>query len=195
MSYFWNVTRRLEYAIVMLLIPVLVSAQEVPYRLDLERTSASFTYFAQGASATGQIPVLGADVVLNLSQLEKSRFRVSMDATRGTAGFPFANQAMRGAEMLDAANHPQVTFASQKIVVGDGTADVTGALTIRGQTHPVTLEAKFFRQPGTEPGTFDRLAIVMVGSIDRHQWGVSGFSGLVEARMELEIQAFISRQN
>jgi polyisoprenoid-binding protein YceI len=44
-----------------------------------------------------------------------------------------------GGEFFDAANHPDVTFTSQDIELGeDGTAKVEGELTIKGITRPVT---------------------------------------------------------
>lgn len=43
------------------------------------------------------------------------------------------------AEFFDAENHPQVTFVSDSIELGeDGTAKVAGELTIKGITQPVT---------------------------------------------------------
>jgi polyisoprenoid-binding protein YceI len=44
-----------------------------------------------------------------------------------------------GGEFFDAANHPEVTFTSQDIELGeDGTAKVEGELTIKGITRPVS---------------------------------------------------------
>ena len=44
-----------------------------------------------------------------------------------------------GGEFFDAANHPEVTFASQDIdIADDGTAKVEGELTIKGITRPVS---------------------------------------------------------
>jgi polyisoprenoid-binding protein YceI len=44
-----------------------------------------------------------------------------------------------GNEFFDAANHPEVTFTSQDIELGeDGTAKVEGELTIKGITRPVS---------------------------------------------------------
>lgn len=186
---------RIVVALAAFLLAALTGAAAAPvaYLLDLETTEVSFTYRAQGAEATGKIPVATSKVALDVTRLEGSTFEVELDATRGTAGFPFADQAMRGSQMLDAQSHPRIGFVSQKIVVGETEAEVTGALTIRGQSHPVTLQAEIFRQPGTEAGSLDNLAIVLTGVIDRHIWGVSGFRDLVAPEIDLEIRAFISR--
>lgn len=175
------------------LCPIAAWAAPVEYRLDPAQTAVGFTYSAQGASATGRLPVAGSQIALDLERIAASTIMVELDASRGTAGFPFADQAMRGAEMLDAGNHPVITFVSRKIATHATGADVTGDLTIRGQTHPVTLAAAFFRQPGTEPGELDQLAIRLTGTLDRHRWGVSGFTPLVAPELELEIVAWINR--
>src|SRR3954449_7734420 len=47
-------------------------------------------------------------------------------------------------EFFDAANHPEVTFASTSIdIAGDGKATVAGDLTIKGITKPVTATGTF----------------------------------------------------
>ncbi|MEZ5667488.1 MAG: YceI family protein [Alphaproteobacteria bacterium] len=54
------------------------------------------------------------------------------------------NADLRGAPWLDAAQHPQMTFVSTAVVpTGALSADVTGDLTLRGVTRPVTLAVTF----------------------------------------------------
>ena len=174
-------------------VPCGALAAPVAYQMDAQSSKVGFTYNARGASATGLLPVSSSKISLDLERIAASTILVELDASKGTAGFPFANRAMRGPQMLDAGSHPRITFASQKIV-RDGTgAKVTGELTIRGTTKPVTLDAAFFRQPGSEPGSFDQLAIRLTGTLDRHQWGVSGFRDLVSPELKLEIVAWINK--
>ena len=168
-------------------------AAPATYLLDPEASKVGFSYSAQGATATGRLPVSGSKISLDVNRVAASQIVVELDASRGTAGFPFADQAMRGPQMLDADAQPKITFVSHRIVTKETGADVTGDLTIRGQTHPVTLAAAFFRQPGTEPGSLDQLAIKLTGTLDRHRWGVSGFDGLVGPDLELEIIAWINK--
>ena len=49
---------------------------------------------------------------------------------------------LRSADFLNVAAHPQASFESTKVTpTGDGTADVTGNLTLNGVTKPVTIKA------------------------------------------------------
>jgi polyisoprenoid-binding protein YceI len=50
---------------------------------------------------------------------------------------------MLGAEVLDAAVHPEIVFRSISVAPGaDGSWTVNGNLTLHGQTHPVTADVR-----------------------------------------------------
>jgi polyisoprenoid-binding protein YceI len=50
---------------------------------------------------------------------------------------------MLGAEVLDAASHPEIVFRSATAVPGGaGSWTVNGNLTLHGQTRPVTVDVK-----------------------------------------------------
>ncbi len=58
---------------------------------------------------------------------------------------------LKNADFLDVSNHPTATFRSTSVKrTGASTADITGDLTLRGVTRPVTLEAEF-NQAGVNP--------------------------------------------
>jgi polyisoprenoid-binding protein YceI len=51
------------------------------------------------------------------------------------------DEHLRSAEFFDAANHPDITFTVDGIKPGNGGVRVTGSLTVRDQTRPVSLDA------------------------------------------------------
>jgi polyisoprenoid-binding protein YceI len=51
------------------------------------------------------------------------------------------DEHLRSADFFDAANHPDITFTVDSIEPGNGAARVTGSLTVRGQTRPVSFDA------------------------------------------------------
>jgi len=58
---------------------------------------------------------------------------------------------LRSADFLNVAAHPQATFVSTKVTpTGEGTADVTGDLTLNGVTKPVVIKAHFLGE-GKDP--------------------------------------------
>ena len=87
-------------------------------------------------------------------------------------------------------------FVSTKVTPGkDGmSATILGNLTLNGQTHPVTIAARF---KGAGPGMMGGKATVGFQgktTILRSQWGVAAGIPLVSNRVELDISAPFERQ-
>ena len=51
------------------------------------------------------------------------------------------DEHLRSADFFDAANHPDITVTVDGIKPGDGGVRVTGSLTVRDQTRPVSFDA------------------------------------------------------
>lgn len=87
-------------------------------------------------------------------------------------------------------------FVSTKVVPGrDGvSAAITGDLTLNGQTHPVTIAARF---KGAGPSPMGgKLSIGFQGkaTILRSQWGIATGIPLVSDRVDLDISAPFDKQ-
>ena len=175
-----------------LLAPAAIAAPE-DYRLDAAPSQVQFTYTLDGNRMTGRMPVRAAGMRLDLRKLPASRVDVTLDASRARAGFFIATEAMRGAKVLDTANHPVIRFRTTEIRGGPRTAKVTGRLTVRGNTRPVTLDAVLGRQKGTPPTERDRLVVLLTGAISRSAFGATGYPDLVGDRIELRIMARIEK--
>ncbi len=48
---------------------------------------------------------------------------------------------LRSPDFFDIANHPDITFTAENVRPGDGGVRVTGSLTVRGSTRPVSFDA------------------------------------------------------
>ena len=57
---------------------------------------------------------------------------------------------LRSAEFFDVANHPDITFTVEGIRPGIGGATVTGSLTVRGRSRPLSFEARVSSFDGAE---------------------------------------------
>ena len=163
------------------------------YRLDTERSHVRFTYDLDGRPMTGSIPVTSAEMLIDLERLPTSRVSVTLDARQARAGFFLATEAMRGPGILDTARHPLIRFRSKPIRGSLRDATITGALSIRGVTRTVTLQAGLYRQQGTAPTTPDRLIVLITGEISRAAFGATGYPALVGDSIGLRIVAFIAR--
>ncbi len=80
---------------------------------------------------------------------------------------------LRSPDFLDVERYPTITFRSTKVEVGrDGTAKVTGDLTVKDVTHPVTLDVEFDGAQ-VDPWGGERLGFSAHTEIDREAWGLT----------------------
>jgi polyisoprenoid-binding protein YceI len=108
---------------------------------------------------------------------------------------------LRGSDFLDMADHPTITFTSTTVEQVDAiTFRVTGDLTIRGVTRPVTVD---FELTGAEKDPWGNFRVGFEGraTINRKDWGVSYnavlASGgvLVGEKVTLELDLAVIRQS
>jgi polyisoprenoid-binding protein YceI len=103
---------------------------------------------------------------------------------------------LRSADFFDAANFPAMTFRSTKISQKGTDVEITGDLTIRGATKPVTLVGEMV-QPVTDPWGNTRAALTASAKINRKDWGLGwnmaleagGFVVGDEIKLAVEVEA------
>jgi polyisoprenoid-binding protein YceI len=81
------------------------------------------------------------------------------------------DQHLRSADFLDVAQFPDVTFKSTKIEGPKEQFTMTGDLTIRGITRPVTLDVTY-EGAGKDPWGGERMGFNASGKIDRREFGL-----------------------
>jgi len=115
-----------------------------------------------------------------------SSVEATIDAGGIWSGEPDRDAHLRSADFLDVDNYPEITFkGSQVEITGDHDYKVTGDLTIRGVTRPVTLSVRYLGQWQTpwwegnvDKGPKTRAGFVAETEINRHDFGVSWNSTL-----------------
>lgn len=179
------------------LFPPAAGAAARRYRLATAPAQAGFTFTLNGVLQTGQIPVTGADILLDPADLARTRVSAELDARRAETGLALATALIRGPGILDAERFPVVRFRSTRIVPGAAGrisqgARVTGLLTLRGVTREISLGAELYRQPGTPPGDLRLLDVRLRGALNRFDFGASAYPALAGARVGLDIRARIA---
>jgi polyisoprenoid-binding protein YceI len=170
-------------------------AATVPYTLDRAASSVAFETDFGPDVITGTIPLNSADLSLDFDRVANCTVNVDLDVSGAQASFPFAAQALKGPKVLDAKNHPRMTFESTSVkAAGDGAA-VSGNLTIRGVTRPVTLHAEIYRQKGTEAGDRSRLTVRLTGKVNRSDFGAAGWADMVDDEVRIIITARIAAKD
>jgi polyisoprenoid-binding protein YceI len=79
---------------------------------------------------------------------------------------------LRSADFLDVETYPDVTFKSTRVEGTKAKFRVTGDLTIRGVTRPITLDATF-EGMGKDPWGGTRSAFSASGKFDRRDFGLT----------------------
>lgn len=184
----------LPLAIALALAAAPSSARPLSYRLDAADSIVGFETDFGPDLITGTMPVASANIVIDFDRPAASRVAVALDVARARASFPFATQALLGPKVLDAGDHPAITFQSTAVrAVGGGGARalIDGRLTVRGVTRPVTLDAEIFRREGVAVGERSRMAIHLAGSLRRSEFGATGWSDMVGDEVRLRIIARI----
>ncbi len=103
---------------------------------------------------------------------------------------------LRSADFFDAENHPTLTFKSTKVERdGDG-YKMTGDMTIRGVTKPVTFDLEF-EGTGKDPWGNERIGFSATAKINRKDFGLTWNAALEtggvlvgeQVKIELHLEA------
>jgi polyisoprenoid-binding protein YceI len=91
-----------------------------------------------------------------------------------STGLEQRDNHLKSGDFLDIENYPTITFKSTKVEPNrDGTeAKITGNLTIRGVTRPVTLKAEFLGQENSPFGD-TRAGFTATAKINREDFGLT----------------------
>jgi polyisoprenoid-binding protein YceI len=106
---------------------------------------------------------------------------VSIDASTLWSGEPERDDHLRSEDFLDVARHPRIVFRSTGVAsVARNEYRVTGDLSIRGLTRPVSLDVRYMGQCRS-PFDDIRAGFVATTRINRHDFGVSWNADLRDA--------------
>lgn len=120
------------------------------WNIDYTHTSVGFTIRHLGVSKVrGRFNTFSADVVIG-SDLATSSLDASVALDSIDTGNHERDTSVQAPYLLDAAQHPTLTFHSTSISALDdeGSYAITGDVTLGDVTRPVTLNAEF---GGTQP--------------------------------------------
>lgn len=189
-------TRRMMIAGGLSALATQASGSERAYTLVPNASTVTFMFTTSGAQQSGTVPVGTADIRVNTAALARSSAVVTADIRNVRSGLIFVTEAIKSADLLDAARHPIVRFASTRIRLGsqgrisDG-AVIEGDLTLRGVTLPIALQAALTRPAGTAPDDLSVLYVRLNGTLSRTAYGATGFPGLADDTVALDIRAEI----
>jgi polyisoprenoid-binding protein YceI len=178
--------------IALLALPA--QAGTIAYQMDAANSTVAFETDFGPDKITGSFPLEQADLKLDFANITNCTVEVALDVTGAQASFPFAAQALKGPKVLDAKDHPRMTFQSTSVKGAGDAAEVTGNLTIRGVTKTVTLKAQLFRPQGSAATDLDQLTVKLSGRVNRSDFGATGWADMVGDEVRILITARIDAE-
>ena len=104
---------------------------------------------------------------------EQSSVEVTIDAASVHSGDDKRDGHLRSPDFLDVERYPTMAFRSTSVELGpSGQGKVTGDLTVKDVTRPVTLDVEF-DGAAPDPWGGQRLGFTASAEIDREDWGLT----------------------
>ena len=111
------------------------------YQIDPAHSAVGFSIRHLFSKVPGRFTRFEGKIALDREDWSKSSVQVSIDAASVDTNEPKRDQHLRSDAFFDVAKFPKITFQSTAVKqVAPNKLQVTGNLTIRGTTKPVTLD-------------------------------------------------------
>jgi polyisoprenoid-binding protein YceI len=169
------------------------------WKLDPSHTTVEFVAkHMMITTVRGRFAEFEGTIVADEANIGASSVEVTMKAASIDSRAEQRDTHLRSGDFLDVENFPDVTFKSTRIEGSKEKFKVTGDLTIRGTTHPITLDATF-EGTGKDPWGGTRSAFSASGKFDRRDYGLTwnvaleagGILVSNEVKIQIEAQAVL----
>ena len=169
------------------------------WKIDPSHTTIEFTAkHMMITTVKGRFVDVEGTIVADEQNLADSEVTATMKAATIDTRSDQRDTHLRSADFLDVENHPDVSFKSTRI---EGTKEqfkLTGDLTIRGTTRPITLDVTF-EGSGKDPWGGTRASFSAHGKFDRRDYGLTwnvaleagGILVSNDVKINIEVQAVL----
>lgn len=151
------------------------------YTLENTHGYITFSYSHLGFSR----PQVGfntftVDLDLNAEDPAKSSVKVDIDANSIDSRVPDFDGHLKGDKFFATAANPSIAFVSTGITMNsDTTASITGNLTIKGVTKPVTLDATLNKAAEHPMRKVPTMGLNATATLKRSDWGLGEYVPMV----------------
>jgi polyisoprenoid-binding protein YceI len=158
------------------------------YKADSAHTQIAFTVNHLGFNAYhGLFGDSTGTLTLDPAKPSAAKVDIEIPMSGITTTSAKLTEHLKGADFFDAAKFPTARFQSTAVMASGTNATITGNLTIKGVTKPVTLNAKFIGAGKGPMNGADTVGFEATTSIKRSDFGISYGVPLVSDEVPLEI--------
>jgi len=171
------------------LVVFAAAAQAAPetYVIDNSQTSSQFSYRALGLSnQTHRFEKISGKMVFDRATKTGSA-DVTIDAASVNTGQTSLNEQIQAADFFDTANHPAITFKSTRMTLDGGQPSMSGNLTIKGVTMPVTLALTNFQCMQDPTFKLDACGASVTVTIKRSDFNMRKYAFLISNDITLNL--------
>jgi polyisoprenoid-binding protein YceI len=149
------------------------------YSIDKTHTDVIFaTKHMMVTTVRGKFGVVDGTLDLDLENPTASSGSFTVGAASLNTGVEQRDGHLRSADFFDAEKYPEISFVSTKVqATGGSDYLVTGDLTIRDITRPITFEVDYLGSYKSMAGV-DRAGFHATGKINREEFGLTWNVGL-----------------
>ena len=124
--------------------------------------------------AKGSFEKFGGTIELDEENPENTKVDIQIETASINTRQPDRDAHLRSPDFFDAPTYPYITFKSTKVErTGPNTAKMTGDLTVRGITKPVTLDVSYEGQHKSPFGPFIAAGFNAETTISRKEFGLT----------------------
>ena len=143
------------------------------WKLDPSHTIAEFSAkHLMITTVKGRITDIEGIIYTDEKDLKNSSVEATLKAISLDTRTDQRDQHLRSADFLDVEKFPEIRFRSTRIQGDRQSFKLTGDLTIRDVTKPITLDVEFEGQT-KDPWGGERVGFSATGKIDRREFGLT----------------------
>jgi len=142
------------------------------FQFDKSHTNVGFQVRHIFTMVSGRFTDYAGAIQVDRARPESSTVELTIQASSIDTSEPRRDQHLRSADFFDVANHPTISFKSTSVKANgkDGFL-VTGDLTMRGVTKPVTLPVTLLGE-GKDPSGNEKMGLETTVTINRKDFGL-----------------------
>ena len=166
-------------------------AQSNVWQLDPAHSSAQFAVRHMGISTVrGAFTKVSGTAHYDPVGPKNDSVEVTIETASVDTRVEMRDNDLRSDHFFDVQKYPNMTFRSTKIeAAGSDKLRITGDLTIRGITKPITLDVEGPSKPFDDGHGHLHMGVSASATVNRTDFGMTGYEGVVGNDVKLTIDA------